>query len=158
MKWLYIVAALVVFQIGVWAFTPAPPPPPKKPESTRAYGPTENITVEGRKKQRETAFRALELPTGSRCTPEGRKDFISGLDFYYYHRQNQMRSYPETYGRLGSDYIAKQWASPDDRRIDRLTQEAYSRGYLKLDDFKGFARTIVQSVVKDEKVIGKGCA
>jgi hypothetical protein len=157
MKWLYLIGGLVILQISAWAFSP-PPQPKKLPESTRAYGPNENLSVEGRNKQREDAITALELPTGSRCTPDGRKRFISGLDHYYFHRQNQMDRYPETYGKLGADYIARQWASSDDRRIERLTQEAYRQGYLKPDDFKGNTRKLVHAVLRDEKVMTKGCS
>lgn len=156
MKWLYLIGALVILQISAWAFSP-PPQPKKLPESTRAYGPNEDITVEGRQKQRMDAINALELPTGSRCTPDGRKKFIGGLDHYYFHRQNQMRHYPETYGKLGADYIAKQWAASDDKRIDRLTQEAYRHGYLNPDDFKGSTRNLVITVLKDEKIVSRGC-
>jgi hypothetical protein len=44
------------------------------------------------------------------------------------------------------------------QRIERLTQEAYARGYLKLSDFDGVAGRMVAFVVKDERIIGKGCA
>jgi hypothetical protein len=156
MKWIYLIGALVLLQISAWAFSP-PPQPKKLPESTRAYGPNEDITVESRNKQRMDALTALELPTGSRCTPDGRKKFIGGLDHYYSHRQNQMARYPETYGKMGADYIAKQWASSDDKRIDRLTQEAYRQGYLKPDEFKGDTRKFVQVVLKDERIAAKSC-
>jgi hypothetical protein len=157
MKLLYVIAAIVLWQIAGWTFTPAPPPK-QLPNSTRAYGSTEKYAVEARVSQRETALRALELPTGSRCAADGRKAFVSGLSEYYYHRQNQMERYPETFGKLGADYIAQQWASTDDKRIDRLTQEAYSKGYLKPDEFQAVARKMIQTVVKGERVVAKGCA
>jgi hypothetical protein len=157
MKLLYVIAAIVLWQIAGWAFTPAPPPK-QLPNSDRAYGSDEKYLVEGREKQRQSAFRALARPTGSLCIEESRKEFISGLGEYYYHRQNQMERYPENFGKLGADYIAKQWASTDDKRIDRLTQEAYSKGYLKPDEFQAVARKMIQTVVKGERVVAKGCA
>jgi hypothetical protein len=157
MKWLYLIGALVILQISAWAFSP-PPQPKKLPESTRAYGDHEHLIVEGRSKQRQTAFQALEQPTGSRCTPQGRNAFIGSLGYYYEQRQSQLERYPETYGKLGADYIDRQWSSTDDRRIDRLTQEAYRQGYLKPDDFKGLTRKGVSIVLKDEKIIAKGCS
>ncbi|QUS41200.1 hypothetical protein RPMA_21900 [Tardiphaga alba] len=157
MKWLYLIGALVILQVGFWLFSPAKQPK-ALPDSKIAYGPNEAALVEGRPMQRQSALNALDKPTASRCTPDGRKSFLSGLSYYYEMRQNQMERYPETYGKLGADYIAKQWASPDDRRIDRLTQEAYNKGYLKPDDFKGLPRKIVADVVKSEKVVSKGCS
>jgi hypothetical protein len=69
-----------------------------------------------------------------------------------------MERYPETFGKLGADYIEQQWTSTDDKRIDRLTQEAYSKGYLKPDEFQAVARKMIQTVVKGERVVAKGCA
>ena len=46
----------------------------------------------------------------------------------------------------------------DDQRIDRLTQDAYARGYLKPVDFDAVAGNMVAAVVKDERVTGKACA
>jgi hypothetical protein len=100
----------------------------------------------------------LELPWGSRCDGEGRKRFISGLNEYYYQRQNQIERYPENFGKLGADYIADQWAGTDDQRIDRLTQDAYARGYLKPADFDGVAGKLIAALVKDERVTGNACA
>ena len=161
MRGLYVIWALVVLQVAVWAFGPAPAPSaPQILEVNRgkAFGPNEHFKVEGRSKQRQDAFRALELPWSSRCAGEGRKEFIGGLGHYYYHRQNQTERYPETYGQLGADYIAKQWSTGDDQRIDRLTQDAYARGYLTPADFEPVARKTIARVVKNERVTGKACA
>ena len=54
--------------------------------------------------------------------------------------------------------LAGQWSTTDDRRIDRLTQDAYAKGYLKPADFDGVARKMVATVVKDERITGKACA
>jgi hypothetical protein len=58
----------------------------------------------------------------------------------------------------GADYIAAQFSKADDSRIERLTQEAYAKGYLKPEDFRGAAGQMAATVVKGERVIGKGCA
>jgi hypothetical protein len=123
-----------------------------------AFGSNEKYAVDARDSERQGALKALEAPTGSRCTEDGRKQFISGLNNYYYQRQNQSERYPEIHGKLGADYIAAQWSGPDDTRIDRLTQEAYSGGYIRPDDFDGVARKMVATVVTSARVIGKGCA
>ena len=160
MKMRFIAWALGVGLVAAWTFTPAAPPLPQILEVNRgkAFGSNEAIHVEGRKSQRQDAFNALDRPWGSRCSGEGRKQFISGLNEYYYHRQNQTERYPEIYGQLGADYIAKQWSTTDDQRIDRLTQDAYAKGYLKPADFNGVAGKMVAAVVRDERVTGKACA
>jgi hypothetical protein len=158
-KLLYILAALLLWQIASWTF--APPPPPvvaTPPKSDTAYGYHEKYIIDARISQRQDAFKALELPTGSLCDKDGHDRFVSGLGGYYYHRQNQMERYPETYGKLGADYIARQWSGTDDQRIDRLTQEAYARGYLKPGDFEAVARRMILKVVENERVFAKGCA
>jgi hypothetical protein len=156
---LYVIWALVVLQVAVWTFAPAAPPP-QIPEVNRgkAFGSDEDILVEGRSRQRQAAFMTLERPWGSRCAGEGRKEFIAGLNEYYYHRQNQTERYPETFGKLGADYIAGQWSTTDDQRIDRLTQDAYAKGYLKPGDFEAVAAKVIATVVKNERVTGKACA
>jgi hypothetical protein len=154
----FILWAMVVGQIAIWAFAPAREElqlAPTDPE--HAYGDTERYTVESRVSQRKDAMAALDLPWSSRCGEE-RKRFISGIDNYYYQRQNQNERYPEIHGKLGADYIARQWSTGEDKRIERLTQEAYARGYLKPSDFDGVAGKLVAAVVKDERVTGKGCA
>ncbi|KRR12486.1 hypothetical protein CQ12_39030 [Bradyrhizobium jicamae] len=154
-----ILCAIVVWQIAAWAFAPAKQPEaPKAPQrDTRDFGPNEKYMVEGREKQRESAIRALEMPWGSRCSGDDRKQFISGLYEYYYHRNRQTESYPENFGKAGADYITAQWSTADDRRIDRLTQDAYAKGYLKPSDLTGGADKMVAKVVKNERVTGKGC-
>ena len=154
-----ILCAIVVWQIAAWAFAPArQPEAPKAPQGDgRSFGPNEKYLVEGRDKQRQSAIGALDMPWSSRCSNDDRKQFISGLNEYYYHRNNQTRAYPETYGKAAAGYIAAQWSTADDRRIDRLTQDAYAKGYLKPSDFRGGAEKLIAAVVKDERVTGKGC-
>jgi hypothetical protein len=157
--WL-IIWALVIGQTAAWTF--ASEPGPKQAfvpaGDGKGYGDTEKYTVESRASQREGAIASLELPWGGRCAGETRERFISGIGEYYYHRQNQGERYPEIYGQAGADYIAKQWSTPDDRRIDRLTQEAYARGYLKPTDFDNVAAKLIATVVKGERVTANACA
>ena len=155
----FVLWALVIWQIIGWTWAPASPPP-QIPESNRgkAFGSDEQYAVVGREKQRQDAFGALDRPWASRCAGEDRKQFISGLGHYYYHRQNQTERYPENFGKLGADYIARQWSTGDDQRIDRLTQEAYANGYLKPADFDAVAGKMIATVVSGERVTGKACA
>ena len=151
--------AVVIWQVASWTFAP-PAPPAQIPEANRgkAFGSSEDIAVQSRIVLRQSTFRTLEQPWGGRCAGEGRKAFIAGLGHYYYVRQNSMELHPKYFGELGAAYIAKQWSTTDDQRIDRLTQEAYAKGYLKPADFDGPANKMVATVVKDERVTGKACA
>ena len=134
-------------------------PPPKLPQGDgRAFGDNEVLLVNGRERQRQSALRALDRPWSSRCTDDGRALFIDALSYYYDHRYRQTEGYRETYGKAGADYIAAQWSKADDSRIERLTQEAYAKGYLKPQDFRGAAGQLLATVVKGERVTGKGCA
>jgi len=157
---MFIAWAVVVGIVAGWTFTPAaPPPPPQTPEANRgkAFGPYEQYLVEGRVRRREETLKTLEQLWSGRCAGETRKAFISGLSHYYYFRQTEAQHYPKYFGQLGADYIAKQWATTDDQRIDRLTQEAYTKGYLKAADFDGVAGKMVAAVVKGERVTGNAC-
>jgi hypothetical protein len=150
--------AILIWQVGAWAFAPPKPAAQMPPGDGRAFGSNEEIFARVRASTRKDAFRALELPWSSLCTETGRKEFISGLGEYYFHRQNQTDRYPEIHGKLGADYVAQQWASADDKRIDRLTQEAYSHGYLKPAEFQAVARKMITTVVAGERLTGRGCA
>jgi hypothetical protein len=154
------VLALIICGLVYWMFTPGAPPAQPIPEANRgkAFGPYEANQVHTRQVHREAAFRGLDKPWGDRCAGPGRKDFIDALSYYYEHRQTTTDNYSQSYGRLGADYIAQQWATTDDKRIDRLTQEAYAKGYLKPDEFNRTARKMIAMVVKDERVTGKACA
>jgi len=156
---LFIFWALGVALIASWAFAPAQAPP-QIPEVNRgkAFGANEDIAVESRSGLRQSALRTLEQPWGGRCAGEGRRKFVAGLGHYYYIRQNQTERYPENFGQLGADYIARQWSTTDDQRIDRLTQDAYARGYFRPADFDGLAAKLIATVVKNERVTGNACA
>jgi hypothetical protein len=153
----FIVWAIAICTIGAWAFAPADKPVATPAGDGMAFGENEKYAVDARLAQRKGAMAALDLAWSSRCG-EDRKRFISGINEYYYHRQNQTERYPEIHGKLGADYIVTAWSTADDKRIDRLTQEAYARGYLTLSDFDGVARKMVDAVVKGERVTAKGCA
>ncbi|WP_128934492.1 hypothetical protein [Bradyrhizobium zhanjiangense] len=154
----FILWALVVYQVAAWAFARQKSPQPAPPIDGPGYGSNEAIFVEGRVSKRRAVARALERPYGSRCAGEGRKQFISSVGEYYYHRQNDAERYPETFGKPGADYIARQWSTGEDKRIDRLTQEAYAQGYLQPSDFGAVACKAVETVVRSERVTVRSCA
>jgi hypothetical protein len=154
----FLLWAIVIWRIAAWSFEPEVAVPKKnefdRQEIADSY---EQIHVRSRLDLRSYALSALELPWAGRCNREGRNPFIAGLNEYYYHRQNQTERYPETFGQAGADYIAEQWSTPDDKRIDRLTQEAYAKGYLDPADFSTPARKMIAGVVKDERITANGC-
>jgi hypothetical protein len=155
----FLVWAVVTCQIAMWSFIPTDVPPPiPKADPGELADPYEQIHVRSRLALRRDALRALELPWIGRCRRDGRNQFIAGLNEYYYHRQNQTERYPETFGKAGADYIAEQWSTSDDKRIDRLTQEAYTRGYLNPTDFNAVARRMIDTIIRDERIMAKGCA
>jgi hypothetical protein len=155
----FLLWAIVIWQVAAWTFAPAAPPQ-QIPEVNRgkAFGANEDIHVDSRRGVRASAFKTLEEPWGGRCAGAGRKSFITGLGFYYYIRQNETERYPENFAQLGADYIARQWSTTDDQRIDRLTREAYAKGYFKPADFEGLAAKLIAIVVKNERVTGNACA
>ena len=155
---LFIVWAVVVWQVAGWTFAPQPSPPPKPPDIDPQTRPNEKYLAEGRNFQRQDGLRAIDVPRSNLCSEDGRKKFVSGLGYYYSHRHAQTTAYPQSYGKSGADYIARQWGTADDRRIDRLTKESYSNGYLKPDEFNADAREIILTIVKGERIIGKGCS
>lgn len=153
----FVVGAIVIWQIAAWTFAPEPKAWSAAPIDGPGYGTNEKYSVDGRVRQRESAIVTLERPYGGRCTGESRKQFINGIDEYYYQRQNQIERYPETFGKPGADYIAKQWSTSEDMRIERLTQEAYAQGYFTLADLNNVARKLVETVVRNERVTVKAC-
>lgn len=149
--------AIAMMQIGAWTFaSPSRRPPPATTHPTENSN--EKYLIEGRNKQRQEALRVLNLPWSSRCTAAGGRAFRDGLAYYYAARQAELEYFPRFFGEEGAEYIAKQWASADDVRIEQLTRDAYRDGYLQLAELRPPARTLAEAIVAGEKITGKGCA
>lgn len=99
MRRLFIAWILMISVVAAWTFAPASPPPPMPRGDGRAFGTGENFLVEGRSLQRQSAFTALDRPWGGRCAGEDRKQFISGLNEYYYHRRIKWSAIPKVSGK-----------------------------------------------------------
>jgi hypothetical protein len=158
---LLVVAVLVAGYLASWAYDPSPPravQPVPQADRGKAFGPDEEFAIWDREKIRNVAFQALEMPWGGRCSGDSRQQFLRMLGRYYAYRQSTTENYSEYFGKAGAGYIAQQWATAEDKRIERLTQEAYAKGYLRADDLNWIARKRMATVVKDERVTGKACA
>jgi hypothetical protein len=153
----FLIGAVIIGQIAAWTFVPHEPVQHPSASGDPRSNPNEKYAVDSRAGQRQGATAALDGPYGARCAGEGRKKFISEINQYYDDRQNQLERYSEIYGKAGADYIVEQWSTPEDKRIERLTQEAYSQGYLKPSDFGDEARKMIEVIVRDERVVAKAC-
>jgi hypothetical protein len=118
----------------------------------------EKYNAPGRDTVRKSMLATLEKPWSSFCTPEGRKDLIRTLEYYYWRRTSQEWSYNNTYGEKARQFAVKAWSTTDDNRIERLMRETYGRGYFTLDELKSYAHKPLAELVKDERVTGKPCA
>lgn len=160
---LFVLWAVAMWQIAVWTFFPAKTETAAVAPAERNYGKAhsdnEPVIARGREFQRADALKLLEQPTAVLCSPEGRRKVASGLSEYFFHRRNQTLRYSENFGTPGAEYIARQWSTADDQRIDRLVREAYSSGYITPDELtKGYARDMLISVTNGIRITGKGCA
>lgn len=110
-----------------------------------------------RKNARKSALDALAMPNTAACSPQGHKQFIDALNFYYEQRASQIVSYPQSFGEPGEQYIVRAWATADDSRVERLTRETYARGFFRLDEFRSGTRGMISELVRHE-VAGPSCA
>jgi hypothetical protein len=127
---------LIVLVLGAWEYSkpnrpavpttsgqadPGPPPPRNANEA---------IFQESRRMARESTLKSLDRPWADFCSGEGRRAIASSLNEYFYHRGGQELSYPARWGDTGRTYIAREWGTPGDRRIEQQVREMYERGYL----------------------------
>ena len=139
---------------------PSPTLPLENAATARGQVPwaaNEPYMVEGRRRTRKSVLKALDQAWSSFCTDDGHKRLLSSLHYYYEQRLSQERGYQRSWGDEAGRYVRQAWASSDDARIERLTQETYSRGYFGLDEFKPLVRTKLTSVVADTRVTGQPC-
>lgn len=107
---------------------------------------------------RKGVLETLGKPWAEFCTAEGHKRLLDTVNYYYYQRDAQVRSYGNTYGEAARRYAVKAWTTADDNRIERLMSETYGRGYFALDELRPHARTALAAVVRGERVSGTPCA
>jgi hypothetical protein len=170
MKFGFVAWALVLMIIGYWTWVVPQPANSQRTATSDAINATleknrslgyspeiEPSAQEVRVSQRQSALKSLEMPWSTLCTKEGRHSFISGLQGYYSRRESEAQVYPANWGPKGAEYIAQQWKTADDLRIEQLTRQIYSEGYLNSDEVMPAARKMLISVIKGERVTGSGC-
>lgn len=164
----YVIPSLVLIGIlVVWDLTkprmPRNPPQPVLRQEERPNGGVppwnahEDLAQSNRDALRRSAQQALDRAWSTFCDRQGREKLTQALSQYFGLRRVQEKNYPERWDKEGETYIAHQWATADDQRIERLVQELYGRGYLKLTDFKPFVAERVAPLVKDTRVISAPC-
>jgi hypothetical protein len=159
-------AVLVVMAwalLGGIRFEEAPQPTlPLDNSATRRgqvpWATNEPFMVEGRRGTRQSTLKTLDQPWSAFCGADGHQRLLSSLQYYYEQRAVQEHGYARAWGEAADRYIRQAWASSDDARIERLTQETYSRGYFNLDDFTPFVRAKLSAIVAGERVSGRPCA
>lgn len=178
-KILVIVWALVMVQLSLWTYY-APSPRTSVEASqvsdSASGGPSASVsltrtdTVESLKAQEsykrkarelriKSAMEGLSQPWSMFCDIEGRQKLLGSAGGYLSGRHNDIRSALDTYGPEGAKFVAELHMTTEDNQIERLIQETYANGYIKLNDFKpkSVERLMLVEILKDEKIHGKGC-
>lgn len=164
----YVIPALVLLGILViWDFTKPriprdlPEPPPYREERPNGGVPpwnaNEPIFQNGRDLTRKSTLRGLDQAWSTFCDQKGREKFVNAVTNYFEQRGNQQESYSKRWGKEGRDYTTEQWSTPDDARIERLVEELYGHGYLRLDDFRPYIADRITPHVKETPVTGQPC-
>lgn len=157
--------ALVMVQLSLWTYY-APSPTSSASESrlpateiVERLRAKERYSLYGRDSSRKGTIESLSQPWATFCEPEGRRRLSGAVGGYFQHRYNEIRSALDTYGPDGGKFVSELYKTPADRQIERLTQEAYVNGYIKIEDYgpKSFERLMLIEILKNEKVRGKGC-
>jgi hypothetical protein len=157
-----VVLANIVWATFVWHAPAKDAPAPVVNSATlRGQEPwmaNERHIEGGRQGARRSMLNALGKPWATYCNADGRKLLVDAINYYYWQRDSQSKSYAKNWGEAGGRYIANAWATSDDNRIERMTRETYGRGYFSLDDLRPHVRSALSGLVKGERVTGKPCA
>lgn len=163
----YVIPLLVMIGILVaWDFTkprysdfyePSLPAPQRPNGGVPPWNPNEVYRQQGRDQARAAATRALGQAWSDFCRPKGHKKLVDALNYYFGQRRQQEQSYPARWGEEGRDYITREWATSDDRRIERVVRETYERGYIDLGDLNRYVAARIRPLVDDAVVRGHPC-
>jgi hypothetical protein len=154
---------LVIVLLAGWEYSKPSYPVNTEAKAKADYGPppprnaNEPIFQEGRRIARKTALEGLQRPWASLCEGEGRRALISSVNYYYEQRALQEKSYPRRWGAEGKSYIAREWGTTEDRRIEQLTQDTVARGYLKTAALNRFVAESVDALTRGPPVTVQPC-
>ncbi|MEJ0078083.1 MAG: hypothetical protein WDO17_22110 [Alphaproteobacteria bacterium] len=153
---------LIVALLAVWEYAKQPFPKPRP--QAEDYGPppprnaNEELFRDARLRRRESTLKTLDANWASFCDPQGRKRLVNSLNDYFYFRDGAEASYPSRWGEVGKAYIAREFSTTDDKRIEQQIRELYARGYLDPKMFGAIASKRVTALVYEIKVERKPCA
>jgi hypothetical protein len=153
---------LIVCVLGAWEFS-KPRRPAAAPKQAEDYGPpppnnrNEEMWKDNRRSLRTSTLKALDQPSVNLCQPQGRLQLVNSVKGYFYFRDGSEMSYPLRWGDVGKQYITREWASADDRRIEQLIKDLYYRGYLDPKALDETAARRVAALVKGLAVNGRPC-
>lgn len=154
--------ALIVLVIGVWEYSkPRRPAPQSQAED---YGPppprnaNEELFRDARERRRQSTLKTLDANWASFCAPQGRTLLVNSLNDYFYFRDGAEASYPRRWGEGGKTYIAREFSTSEDRRIEQRIRELFERGYLDPGMFGSIANRHVSALVQGLTVERKPCA
>jgi hypothetical protein len=154
---------LIIVILGVWEYSKPSYPVNTETSAQADYGPppprnaNEAIFQDVRHGARKTALKSLQQAWAAMCEGEGRRSLISSVNSYYEQRGLQELSYPKRWGAEGKSYIEREWGTTDDKRIDQLTQDMVSRGYLEVASLNRFVAERVSALTKDVTVTAQPC-
>jgi hypothetical protein len=117
----------------------------------------EDLFKDTRVSRRRAAEDALDTAWSVFCSPAGQDKLVGALSGYFVTRHQEKASYEKRWGKEGRDYIAREWATPDDRRIERLVAETYARGYLDMSRFKPSIAAIVTPFLTEQRMRTAPC-
>jgi hypothetical protein len=118
------------------------------------YNANESIFQHGRGGARKSLLAEFDKAWSEFCRPEGHKQLVDALNYYFTMRFQHEKSYPARWGDVGRDYITREWSTVDDRRIERLTQDFYRRGFFAPSELQRSAAERIAPLVKGERVAG----
>jgi hypothetical protein len=152
---------LIVALVGIWEYAKRPMPAAAKQAEDHGPPPPRNANEElfrdGRARRRESTLKTLDANWASFCAPQGRTLLVNGLNDYFYFRDGAETSYPGRWGEAGKTYIAREFSTPDDKRIEQRIRELYARGYLDPAMLGSVATRRVTDLVKGLRVDRKQC-
>ncbi len=118
----------------------------------------EKYTASARQNIRRDALRTLDRPWSAYCTPDGHRELIETISNYYFQRVAEAGSKADTYGEQARRFAIEAWQTTDDRRIERLIEETYGRGYFALNELQPYARKTLNALAKGTQVAARPCA